>query len=238
MIDLHSHVLPGLDDGAADETIAVAMCRLAVADGIRTMVATPHFDAAIGVTDPRRITEAAERLRGRLVGEGIDLDLRCAAEMPLTENAREDYASGRWPALDPQRRYVLLEMPPIPNGIRVLGDMVFRLRMAGATPVLAHPERLEMLDDAAGVEHLRTQGVRMQVTASCLNGGPGAARRRAVEWLRRGWVDVVATDAHDDRRRPPLLSPARRWLEEHFGRETAERLTQGNPQRILAGEPL
>ncbi len=238
MIDLHCHVLPGLDDGAADETIALAMCRMAAADGIRTMVATPHFDAAIGVTDPRRITEAAERLRGRLAEEGIDLDLRSAAEMPLTENAREDYASGRWPALDRHRRYVLLEMPPIRDGVRVLGDTVFQLRMAGATPVLAHPERLEMLDDTVAVEHLRTQGVRMQITASCLTGGPGAARRRAVEWLRCGWVDVVATDAHDDRRRPPLLSAARRWLEEHYGRETAVLLTQENPRKIIAGDPL
>lgn len=238
MIDLHAHVLPGLDDGAADETIAVAMCRMAAADGIRTMVATPHFDAAIGVTHPRRIAAAADRLRERLAGAGIDLDLRCAAEMPLTENAREDYASGRWPALDAARRYVLLEMPPIRNGIRVLGDTVFQLRMAGTTPVLAHPERLEMLEDAAAVAHLRMQGARMQITASCLTGGPGAARRRAVDWLRRGWVDVVATDAHDDRHRPPLLSPARRWLEEHFGQETADLLTHGNPHRILAGEPL
>ena len=238
MIDLHCHILPGLDDGAADDAVALAMCRMAAEDGIRTIVATPHFDAALGVVDPERIAAAAERFRGRIAEEGIDLELRHAAEVPLTEGAAELYASGGWPAYDERRRYVLLEMPPIRNGLAILKETVFRLRMAGAVPVLAHPERLEMLEERGSAEGLRNQGAVLQVTADCLVGPNTPARRRAVEWTKRGWVQAVATDAHDATRRVPRLSAARRWLEEQFGAAAAEELTCANPGKILKGEPL
>jgi protein-tyrosine phosphatase len=238
MIDLHSHVLPGLDDGAPDESVALAMCRMAAADGIRTLVATPHFDAALGVCDRQVIARAADQLRQRLAEEQIDLDLRFAAEMPLTENAVELYRSGNWPAYDVGRNYVLLEVPPLRNGFPILRETVFQLRMAGATPVLAHPERLDMLDDLQAAEQIRMQGALFQITAGCLTSPQTPSRKRALEWLRRGWVHAVASDAHDTSRRPPRLSPARQWLEEHFGADVADTLTRGNPEKILRGELL
>jgi protein-tyrosine phosphatase len=238
MIDLHSHVLPGLDDGAPDEATALAMCRMAVEDGIRTLVATPHFDAALGVCDPEVIARAADLLRQRLAQEGIDLDLRFAAEMPLTENALELYRSGGWPAYDAGRNYVLLEVPSLRNGFSILREMVFQLRMAGATPVLAHPERLEMLDDLRAAEQIRMQGAVFQLTAGCLTAPPTPARKRAVEWLRRGWVHLVASDAHNVSRRPPRLSAARQWLVEQYGDAVADALTRGNPEKILKGAAL
>lgn len=238
MIDLHTHVLPGLDDGAPDESTALAMCRMAVADGIRTLVATPHFDAALGVCDSGVIACAADRLRERLAQERIDLDLRFAAEMPLTENALELYRSGGWPAYDAGRNYLLLEVPPIRNGFPILREMVFQLRMAGATPVLAHPERLEMLDELQAAEQIRMQGAVFQITAGCLTAPHTPSRKRALEWLRRGWVHLVSSDAHDVSRRPPRLSAARRWLAEQYGEAVAEALTRGNPEKILNGVPL
>ena len=238
MIDLHSHVLPGLDDGAADESTAVAMCRMAAEDGISILVATPHLYGGIGVSDPGVIPAAAEWLRRRLADEQIDLDLRFAAEMPLLENAMELYRSGAWPAYDAGRRYVLLEMPPIWNGLSILRDMVFRLRLEGATPVLAHPERLDILADPEEVEGLRTQGALIQITATCLFASGSRAHARAVEWIRRGWVHVVASDAHDAEFRPPRLAAARRWLAENFDSQVADDLTRGNPLKILRGEPV
>lgn len=238
MIDLHSHVLPGLDDGAPDESAALAMCRMAAEDGIATLVATPHLYGGLGVADPGVIPAAAERLRGRLAEERIDLDLRFAAEMPLTENAVALYRAGTWPAYDAGRRYVLLEMPPIRNGGAILRDVVFRLRLEGATPVLAHPERLDFLDDVAAVDNLRTQGALLQITSTCLFAAGSRAHVRAAEWLRRGWVHAVASDAHDVVFRPPLLSTARRWLAEHCGPQVADELTCGNPLKILRGETV
>ena len=238
MIDLHAHVLPGLDDGAADETAALALCRLALEDGIRTLVATPHLYGGLGVADPRMIPAAAERLRQRLREERIDLDLRWAAEMPLLENVVELYRTGIWPAYDVQRRYVLLEMAPLVNGLAILKETVFRLRLEGAVPVLAHPERLDFLDRLADVEGLRNQGAVLQITAACLLAPGSSSCRRATEWVHRGWVQVVASDAHDPVRRPPRMAAARRWLAEREGEACAADLTEGNPGKILAGEPL
>jgi protein-tyrosine phosphatase len=238
MIDLHSHVLPGLDDGAADESAAVAMCRMAAEDGIATMVATPHLYGGIGLVHPGVISAAAERLRRRLAEERIELDLRYAAEMPLMENAMELYRSGEWPAYDAGRRYVLLEMPPIRNGLDILRDTIFRLRLEGATPILAHPERLDFLDDLETVEGLRTQGALLQITATCLFASGSREHGRAMEWIRRGWVHVIASDAHDVEFRPPRLAAARRWLKENIGFQVADDLTRGNPLKILCGESI
>ena len=211
---------------------------MAVEDGITILVATPHLYGGIGVADPGVIAGAAERLRKRLAEEKIDLDLRFAGEMPLMENAVELYSSGSWPAYDAGRRYVLLEMPPIRDGLDILRKMIFRLRLEGATPILAHPERLDLLDEPEAVEGLRTQGALLQLTTTCLFDPGSRARARAVEWLRRGWVHVVASDAHDPVHRPPRLASARRWLEENFDLQVAADLTCGNPLKILRGEPV
>ncbi len=238
MIDLHTHVLPGLDDGAADDSVALAMCRMAVADGITTMVATPHLFGGVGVSDPSVIACATERLKQRLADEHLELELRFAAEMPLMEHVVDIYRSGKWPTYDASRRYVLLEMSSMRNGLAILRDMVFRLRIEGATPILAHPERLDFLSEPEAMEGLLIQGALVQITAHCLFGTRTGERARAVEWIRRGWVHVVASDAHDVVRRPPLLSPARRWLTEQVGSQMADDLTRGNAMKILQGLPL
>ncbi len=235
MIDLHTHVLPGLDDGAADDAVALAMCRMAVADGISTMVATPHLFGGVGVTDPGIIQGALERLKKLLVAEQVNLELRFAAEMPLMEHVVDLYRSGSWPTFDAGRRYVLLEMSSMRNGLAILRDIVFRLRIEGVTPILAHPERLDFLDEPEAMEGLQIQGALVQITAHCLFGTRERERLRAIEWLQRGWVHVVASDAHDVVRRPPLLSPARRWLVEQLGEQRAEELTRGNARKILQG---
>ena len=238
MIDLHTHVLPGLDDGAADDSVAMEMCRLAVADGITTMVATPHLFGGVGVSDPSVILCAAERLKQRLADEHLNLELRFAAEMPLMEHVVDIYRSGMWPTYDTNRRYVLLEMSPVRNGLSILRDIVFRLRISGVTPILAHPERLDFLDSIEAMEALQIQGALVQITAGCLFAPESKAMHRAVEWLKRGWVHVVASDAHDAVRRPPLLSPARRWLTEQMGPQQADDLTRGNAMKILQGIPI
>ena len=235
MIDLHTHVLPGLDDGAAEDSVALAMCRMALADGITTMVATPHLYGGVGVPDPGVIADAADRLKRRLAEEHLELELRFAAEMPMMEHVVELYRSGKWPAFDAGRRYVLLEMSPMRNGLSILRDMVFRLRIEGATPILAHPERLDFMGEPGAMEGLQIQGALVQITAQCLTGGRTGERARALEWLQRGWVHVVASDAHDAVRRPPLLSLARRWLTEQMGEKAADDLTRGNPMKILQG---
>lgn len=238
MIDLHSHVLPGLDDGSPDLESSLDICRMAAADGVTDMVATPHYRNGVGVRDPAVIPPAAEKLRAALAGHGIPLAIHVAIEMPLLENFLELYLGGAWLAYDSARRYVLLECPPLPvRGAQILSRTVDTLLRAGAVPVLAHPERLPFLDDIGDAVHLRRQGALFQVTAGAL-AMHSSSGHRARAWLDRGIVSCVATDTHGVDRRPPLLSPARDFIRDRCGAAVADALTRTNPAKILAGEPI
>lgn len=239
MIDLHCHVLPGLDDGAKDDASALAICREAAADGIRILVATPHYRSGVGVEDLSVVAPAAERLQRLVEEEGIKIEIRHACEMPLLEDFLDCYRSGTWLAYDKERKYVLWEIPPLPcNGPAILPRIVSRLVSAGATPVLAHPERLPFLDDLRAVEDVCARGAVLQVTAGAVLDDSSSAGRRAREWLDAGLVAAVATDSHSLHRRPPRLSPVRDFLRRRYGEATATALVSGNPAKILAGEPL
>ncbi|MBQ7252984.1 MAG: capsular biosynthesis protein [Kiritimatiellae bacterium] len=237
MIDLHCHVLPGLDDGAKDDASALAMCRMAAADGIRILVATPHYRSGVGVEDLSVVAPAAERLQRLVDAEGIGLEIRHACEMPLLEDFLACYRSGTWLAYDSSRKYVLWEIPTLPcNGPAILSRIVSQLVSAGATPVLAHPERLPFLDDLRAVEDVCARGALLQVTAEAVV-GDSSAGRRARAWLDAGLVAAVATDSHSVHRRPPRLSPVRDFLRRRYGEAAATALVSGNPSKILAGEP-
>ncbi len=238
MIDLHTHVLPGLDDGSPDLESSLAICRAAAADGITDMVATPHYRNGVGVRDTAVIPAAAAALREAIAAAGIPLTLHHAVEMPLLEDYLDLYRGGAWLAYDAARRYVLLECPPFPaNGALILSRAVDALARSGATAVLAHPERLPFLDRLDDVLRLRDQGALLQVTAGALE-SHSSSGHRAREWLSRGLVACVATDTHGVDRRPPLLSPARAFLASRYGPRLAEALTETNPRKILAGESV
>jgi protein-tyrosine phosphatase len=238
MIDLHSHVLPGLDDGSPDLESSLAICRMAAADGITDMVATPHYRNGVGVRDVSVIAPAAERLRAALAENGIPLALHAAVEMPLLENYLELYRDGTWLAYDSARKYILLECPPLPvNGAQILSRIVDALLKSGAIPVLAHPERLPFLDRIEDVVRIRRQGALFQITAGALE-MHSSSGHRAREWLDRGIVSCVATDTHGVDRRPPVLSLARDFIRFRCGSAAAEAITCSNPRKILAGEPL
>ena len=238
MIDLHTHVLPGLDDGSPDMESSLAICRMAVADGITDMVATPHYRNGVGVRDIDVIPPAAELLRGALAQNGIPLTLHVAIEMPLLENYLELYRDGTWLSYDPGRKYILLECPPLPfNGGQLLSRVVDALLRAGAIPILAHPERLPFLDRLEDVIRLRRQGALFQVTAGALE-TRSSSGHRAREWLDRDIVSFVATDTHGTDRRPPVLSASRDFIRARCGAAVAEALTRGNARKILEGQPL
>jgi protein-tyrosine phosphatase len=238
MIDLHSHVLPGLDDGSPDLESSLAICRMAVDDGITDMVATPHYRNGVGVRDIGVIPPAAELLRAALAEHGIPLTLHVAIEMPLLENYLELYRDGTWLSYDSGRKYILLECPPLPiNGVQLLSRVVEALVRAGAIPILAHPERLPFLDRAEDAIRLYRLGALFQVTAGAL-AMHSSSGHRAREWLDRGIVSFVATDTHGTDRRPPILSAPRDFIRARCGAAVAEALTCGNARKILEGLPI
>ncbi len=196
--DMHSHVLPGLDDGADTVETGVALVRELVALGYRKLVATPHIMGDFYRNTPAGVHAALAALTEAITAQGIDVTLECAAEYYLDEwfLPRLTQPDGVL-SFGGDQRYILLETSYI-NESRVLLPAIFELRAAGYQPVIAHPERYKYLhgrlDDAA---EWREKGALLQINLNSLAGYYGPSERRAVEQLiDRKLVDFAGTDAH------------------------------------------
>ena len=243
MIDLHTHILPGIDDGARSLAEAAEMGRLAAADGCTAMVATPHQRrGAWENTDPARLealrAQVQEKVR-EAVGPGFEIlsggeihvwpDLLSAVDR-LPESGVMPLAGSRC---------LLLEFrgsePP-----EEAGNLVHELAVAGWQPILAHPEFVPwMAEDLAVLERLCSLGALAQVTAMSVTGDFGPRPMTATHrMLEEGLVHFVASDCHGPRRRPPGLSRARQLIASRWGEDFARQLVAENPAAALAGRPL
>ena len=236
MVDLHSHILPGVDDGAPDIDTAIAMARTAVADGIRVMVATPHVSFEYQL-DPGEV--------GRLVGE-LNLEL-ARREVPLAVLPGGEIALTRLAALDaPALRtlslgagpYLLVETP-YAGAAPFLEEVLFDLDLRGFRTLLAHPERCAMFeDDRDRLARLVERGVLCSVNSGSMAGQFGRrVRDFAVHLFRAGLVHNVSTDAHDDEvRRAELRWGFERMEDELPGISAqAQWFTQTAPNAIVSG---
>lgn len=233
MIDLHCHLLPGIDDGAPDEATSLAMARIAVADGIRTTACTPHIYPGLYENDAAGIRSRVAALQRRLFEEGIPLGLTLGADAHLTPELLGRLKAGTAPSLA-GGRYFLLE-PPHTVAPPRFSEAMFDFVGAGYTPVLTHPERLTWIRQHYAVfVALVKSGVWMQVTAGSLTGRFGKeARYFGEKMLDEGLVHLLATDAHGVRHRAPLLAEGRDAAAKWVGPEEARRLVVDRPQAIL-----
>ncbi len=268
MIDLHCHVLPGIDDGARSLEEAVEMCRMAVASGCEALVATPHqrkgdwwnCDRA-ALAALRQQLQAAVGPRPRILGGGeIRVDPRLLAEIlalpspeahdapaPDSSNSSDSSDSAAAAVADAApgplslagSRYLLLEFGP-EGGIEPAAELVHELAVAGWRPVIAHPELIHWMAAApASVAQLVSLGALAQVTAMSLTGDFGRrAQADASRLVEMGLVHFVASDAHDLRRRPPGLRRAWETIAARWGEEAAQELLADNPGAVVAGQPL
>lgn len=239
MIDIHTHVLPGIDDGADDLAAAVAMCRLAAADGCEALVATPHQRTPTWDNcDHQALEELFARLREE-VGDTIELHL--GAEVRVDSGLLAELAgdTGQGPLPLAGSRWLLLELDR--HGLQIdPEDLVHELVVAGWRPIFAHPEFIPALAaDLGRVGELAAAGAFFQITAMSLTGDFGRTPRQVCrELLDRGLVHFVASDAHGVEHRPTGLARAHRALAEHWGAETAILLTRDNPRAVLEDRPL
>jgi protein-tyrosine phosphatase len=234
VIDLHAHVLPGLDHGPRDWDEAVAMCRIAVADGIRTLAATPHVSGEF----PNRaehIEAAVAKLRRRLAAEGVPLEVVAGGDY----RARPDLGPDNVLTLGGNGRYFLLEFPyeALPPHA---DDFVRMLVGRGLTPIVTHPERTASLQrEWSALGPLVGEGALVQVTAGSLLGhfGPAAAAV-ATRLLREGWVHLLASDAHWSHERVPHLAEGRDAAARIVGAQAAAALVEAHPRAVLEGRDL
>lgn len=238
MIDLHNHLLPGLDDGAPELAVSVEMCRMAEEDGITHIACTPHANYRYAY-DPFRTEDLLTTLRARLLEEGVSIQLLRAADFHLSyENIQDAIA-------DPARfsiagkGYLMVELPDY-GSFSNFRETFYQLQLAGMTPVLTHPERNPTLqEDPSWIDGWLEQGVLMQITANSLTGGMGRkARKFALTMLEQRQIHIVATDAHNLNSRPPRLRAAYDEVLSRTSPAVADALFRENPRCAIEGRPL
>lgn len=235
LIDIHAHVLPGLDDGPGTLEESVAMVELAREHGTAILAATPHASPAY----PYDLDET-ERLLGQLrekAPSGIRLIRGCDFHLTFT-NVEQALRSPAEFAID-GRCWLLMELSEL-TVFSNTDALWRRLEDAGLRIILTHPERNPLLRQRMDViEEWVRAGRLMQITAGSLLGHFGrAARDFSVRLLDAGLAHIVASDGHDLRRRPPRLDEAYRWLASHYSEEFAMRLTVLHPQAVVEGRPV
>ena len=234
MIDLHSHILPGVDDGPSSLKTALEMARAAVDGGVKVMVATPHTLNGTYHTQRDRILEGCRVLGNAIKEEGIPLSILPGCEAHLCSELLREIQAGRILTIADKGRHILLELPHpfLPQGVIAF---INRLYVMGLTPIIAHGERLPIIQrNPSLMEDMVNAGALCQVTAQSLEGSLG---RRAMKCCRdlgqRGLIHVVASDAHDLVNRRPGLSTASRLLGDMMGKEDVYRILFTNPMQIV-----
>src|SRR5215831_6543663 len=236
MIDLHCHILPGLDDGAADLSVSTEMAKAFVADGVLVVACTSHILPGLYHNSGPQIRQATAHLQQHLDREGIPLRLTTGADNHITPNFVAELRSGHLLSLA-DTRYVLVEPPHHVLPPR-LDEMLFGLLVAGYVPILTHPERLSWIKSHYQVvQRLVHAGVWMQITAGSLGGAFGrTARYWAERMLDERCVHLIATDAHDLDHRPPNLQLGRELAAKLVGDTEAQHLVMTRPGGVLHNE--
>ena len=238
MVDIHHHLLWGLDDGAKDLETSIAMAKASAADGVTHVVCTPH---ANGTYEYRPEVNAAKvtELQAALDADGVPLQVGIGCDFHLSYDniveAKDNPAKFSVNGLG----YLMVEIPDfgVPRG---LSETFYELQLVGLTPVLTHPERNPTLQqDINRLAEWMRGGVLVQVTGDSVTGRMGkTAEKMAHQLLAKKWVHFLATDAHNVSSRPPRLSEARDVVARKYGADYAERLTTANPRAVFDGKPF
>ncbi|MEW6698379.1 MAG: tyrosine-protein phosphatase [Bacillota bacterium] len=239
MIDLHCHILPGLDDGPPGIETSLELARAAVNEGIHTIAATPHCIPEVFFNERQAVLEAVAEFQGRLDAEHVPLKIAPGMEVHLTLDLAERITKGSVLTLNDAGKYILLEFPmnTVP---RYAEQVIFELMLKGIKPIIAHPERnREIIENPNLLYGFMEKGCLIQVTAGSLTGKFGSrVQQRTRDFVQLGWVDFIASDAHDPLRRPFMLKEAWAAAKDIIGEERANVLVLGNPQKVLMGEAI
>jgi protein-tyrosine phosphatase len=248
MVDIHCHILRGLDDGPRTLKESVEMCHAAFEDGIRTIVATPHTLNGVYQNSRTAILSRIQELKSALKRPGAasqppvpnhdlsDLKILPGADVHFSEKILDHLEEGKALTLGDGGKYLLLEFPS--QGVPYRAEVaLFELVTHGFTPIISHPERnLEFARRPQRYGEMIHNGCLGQVTALSLTGGFGEkVKRLAEKMVRARWVHFIATDAHSLKERSPVLSESVWKAEKIVGREEAHKMVNDYPRAILGG---
>lgn len=232
MIDIHCHILPGIDDGSPNLEESLAMADIAIKDGVRTIVATPHIKGEVHSPQflQQQVAELNEVLKKRNYPLQILRGADVSAMLPPQEIAHYTINGGK---------YFLLEFPHSHLPLHA-SDMVFAMLLAGLLPIITHPERNpSIIREPERLFSLVDAGCLVQVTAGSLTGNFGPDSRDCAAYLlKMGQVHFLASDAHSSTHRTPVLSEGVRAATEIIGEQAAQKLVTSNPAAVLSGRSL
>jgi protein-tyrosine phosphatase len=258
MIDLHSHILFGIDDGPKAIEESIQMCRIGYQDGIRTIVATPHILPGIYQNNRSTILTKLQQLNNALMKFGVqglgfrvknldpmtqlpndsitELEILPGADVHFSSDVLQRYEEGEIVTVNDQGRYLMVEFAF--QGIPYQAEEVlFKLLTKGITPIISHPERnMEIAQRPKRYYEMIRMGCLGQVTAMSLTGDFGSGVRRIAEkLLSKRLIHMIASDAHSADGRPPILSAAVKAAEKIVGKEEAQKMVTEYPQAVIDG---
>ena len=237
MIDIHSHILPGVDDGSPDLEMSLRMLKMAADNGTKSIIATPHVIESRNVLTWDNIKKISEDLQAEAEKVCIDIKIFPGAEVELNYEMLEYIRSGKNMYGLAESRYILIEMPMLQYPVN-LEDMIYELQLMGRFPILAHPERQrELMKKPEVLLNMLRKGVLTQSNGNSITGSFGTEIKHNVDLLLRNkMVTFVASDAHNCKNRKTSLSHAKEVLTDMLGETEMSYLTGLNQEYIITDE--
>lgn len=236
-VDIHSHIVPGVDDGSKSLQMSLDMLEIAYYEGVRTIVATPHYHPGKTKCDATKIRQNYNMLREHMKKVYPDMELLLGREVYCDYGAIEALENEEELLAMSDTDYVLIEFSP---GVEysVMLNHIRRVIMLGYIPIIAHIERYRcIVEKISRAEEVKEQGTVIQINASSVNGNGGWKLNSFVKkMIKNGIVDVIATDAHDTDIRAPHMSDAYAYVQKKYGVDVARRLFIKNPYKIINNE--
>jgi len=237
-IDMHCHILPALDDGAKDMDMAKEMLQIAYEEGIREMIATPHFFASKKSAPLERIKSTIWEVECQMEKWGFQIKLYPGNEIYYRSEVPDLLEEGKIATLAGSR-YVLVEFDPMTE-YSYLRDGILKLDSYGYIPILAHTERYECLwKKKEKLQRVKDHGGLIQVNASSFHGGMfDELAKRARYIMKNELLDFVGTDAHSTGKRSPRMKETASYLYKKLGEKKADRILVQNPRAVIDGKTI
>lgn len=236
MIDIHTHLLPQIDDGSQDWDESLAMIRQGIRDGIDGAVCTPHILNVLDEPFESRVYFKFQQLKELIAKNKLAFTVWLGSEIHCQAVFN---SSSKMATLNDNQKYLLIELP-LGEMPMDAGDNLFKLNLDGITPILAHPERnTTIMKNRETAYQFVQQGAMVQINAGSLTGDFGkVVKQTAFELMDRRMVHFIASDCHNATTRPMLLSIARKLTVQRWGKTTAEALFTENPRKMIQGEKI
>ena len=237
-IDIHNHILPGVDDGAKSEGRSIRMLKFAAKSGIREIIATPHFHYRWGQAKADQIRKLTAHMQEALDEKGIPIRLHTGNELYYTHDLLEILKAGEVLTLA-DSNYVLLEFSESEEK-RKVQNAIYQFLCEGYYPIIAHTERYEIFrEDRTILRELEEMGAYFQVNASSLCGKTDwRTRRFSRDMMKNGLVSFVATDAHDLKDRSPKFGKSISWMSRKYGEAQVKEYLVKNPRKIITNTTI